>query len=119
MPQTLRKFYEFANFRFDVSRKVLLRDGEPLGLAPKVFDTLEILIENAGILLEKGELINRVWHDHFVEESNLTSNIKMLRKALGDERITTTGFALAPNGKNFAVTKGGWRHDTVLLKGLK
>jgi DNA-binding winged helix-turn-helix (wHTH) protein/Tol biopolymer transport system component len=85
MPRNAGKFYEFANFRLDVSRKILLRDDQPLALTPKVFDTLEILIENAGNLLEKDELMQKIWHDHFVEESNLTSNIKTLRKALGDD----------------------------------
>lgn len=85
MPLNTGKFYEFANFRLDASRKILLRDGEPLALTPKVFDTLEILIENAGDLLEKDELMRKIWRDHFVEESNLTSNIKTLRKALGDD----------------------------------
>lgn len=49
MPRIVRKFYEFANFRLDVSRKILLRDDQPLALTPKVFDTLEIPIENAEI----------------------------------------------------------------------
>ncbi len=79
------QFYDFANFRLDVSQKVLLRDSKPVPLTPKVFDTLEIFLDNAGLLLEKDELMQRIWQDRFVEESNLTSNIKMLRKALGDD----------------------------------
>jgi DNA-binding winged helix-turn-helix (wHTH) protein/Tol biopolymer transport system component len=79
------QFYDFAHFRMDVSQKLLLRDSKPVPLTPKVFDTLEILLENAGRLLEKDELMQRLWQDHFVEESNLTSNIKTLRKALGDD----------------------------------
>ena len=79
------QFYEFASFRLDVSQKVLLRDSKPVPLTPKVFDTLEILLENAGKLLEKDELMRKIWQDRYVEESNLTSNIKMLRKALGDD----------------------------------
>jgi DNA-binding winged helix-turn-helix (wHTH) protein/Tol biopolymer transport system component len=77
--------YEFANFRLDLSEKVLMRDGTPVPLTPKVFDTLEVLTENAGRLLEKDELMNRLWQDRFVEEGNLVFNIKMLRKALGDD----------------------------------
>lgn len=79
------EFYEFANFRLDRSEKLLLRDGKCVPLTPKVYDTLEILIENKGRLLEKDELMQRLWPDRFVEESNLSSNIKMLRKALGDD----------------------------------
>ena len=84
MPAKSKHFYEFGTFRLDSSEKVLLNQGAPVPLTPKVFDTLEILVENPGKLLEKDELMQRLWQDHFVEESNLTSNIKMLRKALGD-----------------------------------
>lgn len=77
-------FYDFDNFRLDLAEKVLLRDGETISLTPKVFETLQVLVENAGHLLEKDELMQRLWQDRFVEESNLTFNIKMLRKALGD-----------------------------------
>lgn len=83
-PQT-KQFYEFANFRLDCAEKNLLRDGEPVSLAPKVFNTLVILIENAGHLLEKDELMQKIWADRFVEEGNLAFNIKVLRKALGDD----------------------------------
>lgn len=79
------KIYEFANFRLDIREKLLLREGEPVPLTPKVFDTLQILVENAGRLLEKDELMEKIWQDRFVEESNLNSNIKMLRKALSDD----------------------------------
>ncbi len=85
MPPNSTQFYEFANFRLDPSEKVLLRNGHPVPLTPKVFDTLEILVENTGHLLEKNELMQRLWQDRFVEESNLTSNIKTLRRALGDD----------------------------------
>lgn len=80
-----KKIYEFESFRLDISQKVLLQDGKPVALTPKVFDTLEILIENAGELIEKDVLIQNIWQESFVEESNLTSNIKTLRKALGDD----------------------------------
>jgi len=80
-----KKFYEFADFRLDVSEKTLLRGDNLIPLTPKVFETLQVLVENAGHLLGKDELMQKIWHDHFVEESNLASNIKMLRKALGDD----------------------------------
>lgn len=82
-PET-KHFYEFGAFRLDSSEKVLSRDGETISLTPKVFDTLEVFVENAGRLIEKDELMQKLWQDRFVEESNLTFNIKMLRKALGD-----------------------------------
>ena len=85
MPSTSIQLYEFENFRLSITQKVLLRDGKPVPLTPKVFDTLVLFLENSGRLLEKNELLLRIWQDHFVDEGNLASNIKVLRKALGDD----------------------------------
>jgi TolB-like protein/DNA-binding winged helix-turn-helix (wHTH) protein/Flp pilus assembly protein TadD len=79
------RFYEFGPFRVDTLNHVLLRDGETLPLKPKVFDTLLVLIENRGRVLDKDELISRLWPDTVVEEANLTQNIYLLRKALGED----------------------------------
>src|SRR5258707_7499179 len=80
----LQPRYRFGEFTVDADQKVLLRNGTPLSLAPKLFDTLLILVENAGRIVEKDALMNRLWPDTFVEEANLTFNIQQLRKALGD-----------------------------------
>ncbi|HMS07904.1 MAG TPA: winged helix-turn-helix domain-containing protein [Pyrinomonadaceae bacterium] len=85
MSPSVNTSYEFANFLLLPSEKVLFRDGELVSLTPKVFDTLEIFITNPRRLIAKNELMERLWPDNFVEESNLTSNIKMLRRALGDD----------------------------------
>ena len=79
------RFYEFGSFRIDTVNHVLLRDGETVSLKPKVFDTLLVLVENRGRVLDKDELLSRLWPDTVVEESNLTQNIYLLRKALGEE----------------------------------
>ena len=79
-----QQFYEFGPFRLDTSERVLLRDGEPVTLTPKLFETLLVLVERSGRVVEKGELMEAVWPDAFVEESNLTSNVSLLRKALGE-----------------------------------
>jgi len=76
--------YEFDGFTLDLSNKVLKKKGETVSLTPKVFDTLLVLVEKHPNLIEKDELMKKIWQDRFVEESNLTFNIKMLRKALGD-----------------------------------
>jgi DNA-binding winged helix-turn-helix (wHTH) protein/TolB-like protein/Flp pilus assembly protein TadD len=77
-------FYEFDSFRLDPVRRVLLRDGEPVALKPKAFETLLALVERHGEVVEKHDLITRVWPDSFVEESNLTQHISLVRKALGE-----------------------------------
>src|SRR5713226_9230115 len=76
--------YEFAAFRLDAAERLLLRDGRPVPLTPKVFDTLLALVERSGHLVEKDELINKLWPDTFVEEATLARNISDLRKALGE-----------------------------------
>jgi Tol biopolymer transport system component/DNA-binding winged helix-turn-helix (wHTH) protein len=84
LPET-KDFYTFADFRLDATEKTLWRDGKVVGLTPKVFDTLLIFVKNAGRLLEKEELMREIWRDSFVEESNLTFNVKTLRRVLGDD----------------------------------
>src|SRR5215471_17685253 len=76
-------FYDFGPFRFDPEQRLLLRDGRPVPLAPKVVESLSLLVENAGRLVEKEELVKRVWPDAFVEDGNLNKNIFLLRKVLG------------------------------------
>ena len=78
------RFYRFGEFTVDGEQKVLLHNGKRVALTPKVFDTLLILVMNGERIIEKDELMSRLWPDTFVEESNLTFNIKQLRKALGD-----------------------------------
>ncbi|HKY45286.1 MAG TPA: tetratricopeptide repeat protein [Pyrinomonadaceae bacterium] len=76
--------YEFGRFRLKVAERVLLREDEPVPLTPKVFDILVTLVENGGQVVAKDDLMRRVWPNTFVEEGNLTQNISLLRKALGE-----------------------------------
>ena len=76
--------YEFGRFRLKVAERVLLREGEPVPLTPKVFDILVTLVEHGGQVMAKDDLMKRVWPNTFVEEGNLTQNISLLRKALGE-----------------------------------
>ena len=79
------EIYSFGDFTLDVSQRVLFRDGEPVTIAPKVFETLAYLVQNHGRLIEKGELLEGVWADSFVEEGNIAYNVRQLRKILGDD----------------------------------
>jgi DNA-binding winged helix-turn-helix (wHTH) protein/Tol biopolymer transport system component len=77
-------FYDFSPFRLDLERRVLLREGKVVPLTPKLFDTLLALVERHQDIVSKDELLKFVWPDSFVEEGNLTQNISMLRKLLGE-----------------------------------
>ena len=78
----MKHFYEFGPYRLDIDKRLLLREGEPIALTPKALDTLFVLVENAGSMLEKEELMKKVWPNSFVEEGNLTVNISLIRKSL-------------------------------------
>lgn len=78
---------EFGEFRLDPGRRVLLRrDGALVPLASKAFDTLAYLVEHAGIVVDKDELIRAVWPDTVVEENNLNQHISLLRRLFGEAR---------------------------------
>jgi len=85
MAASADKIYEFGEWRLDPAEHLLLRNGSAVPLGPKVFDTLLVLVENAGRLVTKNEFMNRVWPDTFVEGLTLTQNISRLRKVLGNE----------------------------------
>jgi DNA-binding winged helix-turn-helix (wHTH) protein/TolB-like protein len=74
-------FYEFGPFRVNVAERVLEKNDELVSLTPKVFETLLVLVEHSGHVLAKDDLISRLWPDTFVEESSLTQNISLLRRA--------------------------------------
>ena len=84
MSQERKAFYEFGRFRCDPPEHLLLCEGKPVALAPKAFEILVVLIQSKGRLLTKDQLMQQVWPDSFVEESNLTVNISALRRALGE-----------------------------------
>ena len=75
----------FGPFRYDWEQRLLFREGETVPLAPKVAETLRVLLERRGTVVEKAELMRAVWPDTTVEEIGLARNISQLRKALGDE----------------------------------
>ncbi len=78
--------YEFGGFQIDLAQRILVRNGEPIVLTPKVFDLLALLVQGNGRILKKEELMSALWPESFVEEGNLTQNIFVLRKVLGDDR---------------------------------
>ena len=100
--------YEFGRFRLDPVERVLLEDGRPLSLTPKALETLLFLVEHRGHIVEKDDLLKRVWPDTFVEEGIIAQNVSALRKALDD----------TPEGQRYieTVPKRGYRFKRLLAK---
>jgi pimeloyl-ACP methyl ester carboxylesterase/DNA-binding winged helix-turn-helix (wHTH) protein len=76
------KVYLFGPFRLEVSERRLLRDGEPVPLLGKAFDTLVLLVEGAGALQRQEVLMDRLWPEVAVEQNNLQQNVSLVRRAL-------------------------------------
>jgi DNA-binding winged helix-turn-helix (wHTH) protein len=83
MSKEANHLYDFGPFRLDAKRQRVLTDGEPLALPPKAVELLTLLVERQGQVVEKDFLLATLWPDTVVEEANLTQNIYLLRKALG------------------------------------
>ena len=96
-----KHLYGFGSYRLDTVERVLLRDGQPVTLPPKDLETLLVLVERAGHIVEKEELLEKVWPGVFVEEGNLARHIFNLRQVLGD----------SPDGRKYIETipKRGYR----------
>ena len=82
MSESRQVAYEFGTFRLLPADRQLVRSGKPVALTPKVFDTLVLLVESGGRLVEKDEFLARIWPDTVVEEVGLAHNISQLRRAL-------------------------------------
>src|SRR5438034_11689023 len=98
-----RHVFEFGPFRIDTVNRQLMREGAVIPLKAKAVDTLLLLIQARGDVVEKDDLMQLLWPDSFVEEANLTQNIYMLRKALGDgdyiETLPRRGYRFVPEIK--------------------
>lgn len=104
MSQSDNKLYEFGEYRLDLSDRLLWRGEEVLTLPPKVFDTLSILVKREGRIVSKSELMEAIWSDAFVEESNLSQNIYTLRRTLGVDETGRQFIETVPRrGYRFAV----------------
>ena len=80
-----RGAYRFGPFQLDTRERRLSRGCDVIPLRLKVFDTLRVLVENAGRLVTKQELLDTIWPETTVEENNLNHNVSVLRKALGEK----------------------------------
>ena len=116
MSKQIKQFYEFGPFRMDTLQRVLFREGKPVSLPPKIFETLLVLVERSGQIVEKDELIREVWPETIVEENNLTQYISALRKTLGDGRHEHRYIETIPRrGYRFAAEVREVRDEAVEL----
>jgi eukaryotic-like serine/threonine-protein kinase len=80
----IKHLYEFGPFRVDPEKELLLRGDEAVALTPKTFQILLVLVRHSNEIVTKEDMLKTVWPDTFVEEANLSRNIFLLRKALGE-----------------------------------
>lgn len=85
MHQHVKHFYQFGPFHLELTDRTLLRDGQFVPLTPKAYETLLVLVESGGRILDKEELLQKIWPDTFVEEVSLAKKISVLRKTLGED----------------------------------
>ena len=104
MGNGIKRFYEFGAFRLDPSRELLLRSDEPVPLTSKAFQTLLVLVENSDHVVPKDQLLRTLWPGTFVEESNLTKHISMVRKALG-QTAQEHGYIVTVPGVGYRFTE--------------
>ena len=100
MSQRPNQVYEFGPFVLDTVKHALFKDGSEVPLGAKTYDTLVFLVENRGRLVGKQELMESLWADSFVEESNLTQQISMVRRALG-ERAGEQKYVVTVSGRGY------------------
>jgi DNA-binding winged helix-turn-helix (wHTH) protein len=103
-----KHLYAFGPYQLEAEECVLLRDGQPVTLPPKDLETLLALVERAGHIVEKEELLEKVWPGVFIEEGNLSRHIFNLRQALGD----------SPDGRKYieTVPRRGYRFVASVRK---
>ncbi len=90
MSDKIKHFYEFSEFRLDTENPSLWRGGELVSISPKALETLILLVEKRGEIVSRDDLMEKVWHDTFVEEGNINYTISLLRKTLENKDLIQT-----------------------------
>ena len=109
-----QRFFEFDNFLLDSQQRLLFRDGQPVELTPKVFDVLFELVQSGGRVVEKRELMEKIWPDSFVEEANLTQHVSTLRKKLGQDAQQRYILTVPGRGYRFVASIQSWDDDAIV-----
>ena len=116
----MKGLWVFGSYQIDFDRRLLLLGKDPIQLPPKALDTLLVLVEHRGEVVSKEALMQAVWPDAFVEEGNLTQNVHLLRKALGERveehRYVVTvpgrGYKFVASLKEISISTGGVSQDS-------
>ena len=118
--QNFHGAYEFGPFCLDTQERVLLRNGRPLPLKPKVYKTLLALVSRSGHVVAKEELMRKVWPDVIVEENNLTGNIFALRRAFDDcdyiETVPRRGYRFTAEVKEVPIENANLAETEVQIR---
>src|SRR5437870_8389680 len=96
--------FRFGPFELDPAQRVLTHGSSTIALGPKVVETLTVLVDHAGVLVTKSELMDRVWPNRCVEEANLTQNFYRLRRVLTAAGLDDAIQTLACRGYKFSAT---------------
>jgi TolB-like protein/tetratricopeptide (TPR) repeat protein len=107
------RVYRFGRFSLDIDDHSLKRDGAPVQLTPKLFELLATLVENAGRLVDKESLLEKVWPDVAVEEGNLTKGVFTLRQVLGQDEQTRYIETVSKRGYRFVAPLQDARSPTA------
>jgi TolB-like protein/DNA-binding winged helix-turn-helix (wHTH) protein len=99
MPGVISDLYSFGEFRMDTHMRVLHKGEHPISLTAKAFEVLMLLVQHSGEVVSKDELMQTIWPDSFVEESNLTQTVFMLRKSLGE--TSSQKYILTVQGRGY------------------
>src|SRR5882762_4430461 len=86
--------YESGEWEVDLARRELRSRGVPVPIGGRAFEIIEVLVQSAGELVTKNDLMGRVWPGAHVEENTLQVHMSAIRKALGPDRKmlkTTSG----------------------------
>jgi len=104
MSNKIKHLYEFEKFRLDAETPCLWRKGELVAVPPKALQMLVLLVEKKGEIVTREELLEKVWHDSFVEEANITYTVSLLRKSLNNKEFVQT------------VPKSGYRFTPKIIE---
>ncbi len=108
----------FADYELDAARRRLTRGVEEVRLSPKAFDVLVYLVENAGRIVTKDEILSAVWDSQFVEEANLAVQISALRKALNDKKDAPSFLVTVP-GKGYEFVADVQTEEEIIIENHK